>query len=289
MTSEIIPRPAFDHSYRSIDGDAAYKKFETLGFSLNPDPVIHPGRLRCQFLHFLSPSGTLVYLEFLFRDEALALDADKPEDPMTHAGFALKVAKDLRQVFDEYQKDLPTLNPKFEHRNYDIKADAKLMLPGWNFLTFENPPIQDIEVWLIEYEPVPGRTEAELVSVREKFRKMTEHPNTARRILGFLWKSPEEKELEAFASVSRSLASRRELALEGGTTLRFIQESDPLFNLFRSKQNTFLAVIIGVDSLQTFIESVGAEDVLEIFGRMAVRVKLDDSSWDIIAVDGNVL
>lgn len=166
MTDESMPRPSFDHCYRSIADDSVYKNFERLGFKLNPDPVIHPGRLKCQFLHFLSPAGTSVYLEFLFRDHTLPMSSEKPEEPMIHAGFALKVGKDLHQVFGEYQNDQPQLKPKFEHRNYKIDSNPSLNLPGWNFLTFENAPVPDVEVWLIEYEPIPGRTEAELQALR---------------------------------------------------------------------------------------------------------------------------
>lgn len=285
IKDERIPRPAFDHCYRTIQGDDVFKGLAARGFLLNPDPVIHPGRLKCQFLHFLSPENSIVYLEFIFRDKTLPKSFEGPEEEPMHAGFAMRVAEDLGQVFKRYESDHVGLKPNFVHRNYERTSDENAQLPGWNFLTFMNQPIDDTEVWLIEYERIPNRSELEILARRQQFMKMCEHPNSARRILGFLWRGQTLDDFSKFAEVSLAEVSDQKFFLEGGTFVRVVDESAALFEHFESKRGSFLAVVIGVDSFGTFAEVANPDDIFEMFGRQAARIKLDNASWDIVAVE----
>lgn len=283
MTDQRIPRPTFDHCYRTIEGDHVYKGLQARGFLLNPEPVIHPGRLKCQFLHFRSPVDKFSYLEFLFKDETLPPAG--PEEDLMHAGFALKIDKDLAQVFSVFQSDFDWLKPKLEHRNYERTADESIRLPGWNFLTFEQQPIDDTEVWIIEYEPRPSLTEEDLKERRRRALALCDHPNSARYILGFIWDGREARDFGHFAALSFSEFSDRSLCLEGGTSIRIVQEGAAESAYFQDKSGTFLAVVIGVESLEFFVRKANPDDMVEVFGMKGARIKLGKDSWDIIAIE----
>lgn len=283
MPDQRIPRPVFDHCYRSIEEDSEYKALQGRGFLLNPDPVIHPGRLKCQFLHFRSPVEKFSYLEFLFKDETL-----QPvglEEEMMHAGFALKMDKDLGEVFSLFQSDFDWLKPKFEHRNYERTADESQRLPGWNFLTFDQQPIDDIDVWIIEYEPRPNLTEEVLQERLRRALALCDHPNSARYILGFIWDGRKTSNLGAFTKLSFSESAERSLRLEGGTSIRIVEEGAAESRYFQGKSGTFLAVVIGVESLDTFVREANPDDMVEIFGMKGARIRFGGSSWDIIAIE----
>lgn len=283
MTDKRIPRPVFDHCYRSIVGDSVYKALQGRGFLLNPEPIIHPGRLKCQFLHFRSPVGKFSYLEFLFKDETL--QPAGPEEELIHAGFALKIDKDLGEVFSVFKRDFEWLKPKFEHRNYDRAAAENQRLPGWNFLTFERQPIDDIEVWIIEYEPRPSLSEEDLNERRSRALALCDHPNSARSILGFIWDGRKTSDLGNFAKLSFSESADRSLRLEGGTSIRLVEEDAAERRYFQDKAGTFLAVVIGVESLETFVREANPDDMVEIFGMRGARIRFGGDSWDIVAVE----
>lgn len=283
MTDQGIPRPVFDHCYRSIEGDSVYKALQGRGFLLNPEPAIHPGRLKCQFLHFRSPAEKFSYLEFLFRDETL--QSAGHEEELIHAGFALKIEQDLGDVFSVFKRNFDWLKPKFEHRNYDRTADESQRLPGWNFLTFEEQPVDDMEVWIIEYEPRPSLTEEILQERRRRALALCDHPNSARYILGFIWDGRKTRDLGDFAKLSFSESADRTLRLEGGTSIRIVEEGAAESRYFQDKTGTFLAVVIGVKSLDTFVREANPDDMVEVFGMKGARIRLEGDSWDIIAIE----
>ncbi|HET9241229.1 MAG TPA: hypothetical protein VFO10_28450 [Oligoflexus sp.] len=283
MTDQLIPRPVFDHCYRSIEGDSVYKELQERGFLLNPEPIIHPGRLKCQFLHFRSPVDKFSYLEFLFRDGTL--QPAGPEEELIHAGFALKIDRNLDEVFSVFKRDFDWLKPKFEHRNYDRAADESQRLPGWNFLTFEQQPIDDIEVWIIEYEQRLSLAEEELKERRRRALALCDHPNSARYILGFIWDGRQSKDFDNFAKLSFAKSSNASLRLEGGTSIRIVQEGATERRYFRDKTGTFLAVVIGVESLDSFVREANPDDMVEVFGMKGARIRLGRDSWDIVAVE----
>lgn len=282
---KLVERPAFDHCYRSISGDKVFQNFSERGFKLNPEPVIHPERRKCQFIHFLSPAGSVVYLEFIFRD--LTLPKLGPEKDVKHAGFALRGSGDLRLAFDQKQEAYPHLNPMFVHRNYYRTDNEDEKLPGWNFITYGNPPVPGIEVWQIEYEPIPGRSAEEIEKLRKETRDLAQHPNGAKRVIGFIWKCSSLSEFNDFAKISGSALSDNRISLEGGTSIICLREADQEFCRFRSKVGRFLSVMIEVESLDRFVDYSKPEDVFEIFGRKAARIRLDDYSWDILAFETN--
>lgn len=54
---------------------------------------------------------------------------------------------------------------------------------------------------------------------------------------------------------------------------------------FLDKTGTFLAVVIGVESLETFVRAANPDHMVEVFGMNGARIRLGKDSWDIVAIE----
>jgi len=157
----------FGHGY----GSSHFSKIEQLGFVFRPEVSFFDGAQSCHFIDFeFGPSLELIevtdeeaYIEFV------------PEGMIPYCpGISLLLPRGSSRSLGDFANGFAYLQPYSLHYNYDGTQDPRK--PGWNYLNFRSPIVQDTFIWLTEPdEPRPIKSVA------------PSHPNSVQGVLGLVF------------------------------------------------------------------------------------------------------
>lgn len=131
-----------DHCYNIDQNHKFLKKLEKIGFTLDKNMMEHPGKAYCRFIMFRGENPRKrFYLEFV----SIGKGGSQISTPGLSLGYETKLSKFHKTI----NKEFPA---KYWHKNFEWKINNEDHLPGWNFIEFKKPIIQNINTWFTEYE-----------------------------------------------------------------------------------------------------------------------------------------
>jgi len=140
-----------DHVYTEDQNFSFFEKLKGFGFTDMNREVEHPGKHFCQFIAFAAATRRgHQYLEFISVKEG--------GSRVETCGVSFGTENDLEDVFRNYLENKEKFKAKITHKNYLWKTDNISILPGWNFLVFEELRLDGILPWVTEYQSDSSRT-----------------------------------------------------------------------------------------------------------------------------------
>ena len=210
--------------------------------------------------------------------------ADEPqmfEKSLNQIGYSIRASSALKA----YSASIPPdFDPEYVHKNYDWIKNSTDYLPGWNFVSFKKELVQDLYVWLTEYEPSEEKERNNPFDPEEYA-----HKNTAKHILGHL-SNFEQEDFENFIKVTNATIDTQNSAIVLSDVCKIWFDAHKYCDkdLFATKCRPLWAVIIGCEDLNTFKEFAKPDYETKIHGKLAYGLKFPDYGYDIIAVDLNI-
>ncbi len=232
----------FDHCYRKILDEEIYFSLGNRGFLVSDRTVEHEDQQISRFIkfpkRFASPTPPRYqYLEFTVQP----LVNDKEQASDRQPGFSLGFTADLLGFARDNAKVIAELSGEYSHKNYDWQNSTDRR-PGWNFITFMKPLIENIYVWATEYEKRPGIPPAEIPPI---------HPNGVDHFLGVLWQV-DATEIQALNKICNGNFSDGCLTL--GDKSSIFYGMDDLKILPSDDHRAFAAAIFTCRNWQKFVE-----------------------------------
>jgi hypothetical protein len=243
--------------------DRDIEQLQSMGFSIRPRVSWYAGSQKLRFIDFSEgPSLELIEVE----DEQDYFDF-LPAGMVPYCpGINLVLAEKTTKGLQGFQEEFKDWGPYSFHVNYDGSEDPGK--PGWSYLNFEVPVVQDTFIWLTEREePQPERN------------LVTDHPNKASVVSGLVFDLPEAD----LHDLSRLVG---EEIVEGGFEIDGVKIfSKDAFNCSKKiagKKFPLIAVIVETESLRYFhdLEDV-AEEIL-CSSKPTLYIPLNEMSWDLI-------
>jgi hypothetical protein len=249
----------YGHGY----GPSDLSKMEQLGFVFRPQVPIFDGAQACHFIDFASgPSLELIevtdegaYLEFV------------PEGMIPYCpGISLILPAESPPSLGEFAEEFADLRRYSLHHNYDGTQDPRM--PGWNYLNFAAPIVQDTFIWLSEPdEPRPAKATA------------PSHPNGVQGVLGLVF-DLDPTALDTLWRLADAESPEEGLRL-GGVGVWTTGDAGGVAN---AEEKTFplVAVVVEAKSLDYF-ERCGDLTRRVVFrSNPAILVSTNHLSWDLI-------
>lgn len=276
--NEDVSKLKFDHTYIKIDEKEVFDDLVSRGFTPKEEEAYHPG-VHCRFIKLGAE-----YLEFCqFIDWQAYRARFDPETLTTmkrtdfyRPGLSLKSESQLKLLHQKLNKQ--GLATEFSHRNYDWQNDElqeykeKPNRKGWNFLHFQEPLLDTVNFWITEYESTPER---------EKRKQNYTHANSAQKVSGLVF--DRRADLSRLKSLTR--VQKNEDYIEFAGQRVYLVDRNEFNGLFKNKWSNYLAVVIKVDSLATFVNQAKPEEFISLAGKKAAVIRMKDSMWDILAVE----
>ena len=242
----------FDHCYTPDQNHRFLKRLESLGFTLNPDTVEHPGKSFCRFIMFRCPeiSGRkFQYLEFIH------IGAKKPR---SYSGLLLGYAGSLKKFAEKLTS---RIDVEFTHKNYNWKENSKDYLPGWNFLSFKNIGIRTMHTYFVQYEKGAKRHK----------RPVQKHSNGVESIYAVEFEVDKR---------GRSFFQK----IFGSRWGEKIKAQNVLFSFTVGKRNDIRRVILKSKNIDKFIASYDIDEEIVWNGRRGALIKNPSNKWDIVVI-----
>jgi hypothetical protein len=279
QSSSVNTQMLFDHTNQISKDGEVFRKLLGKGFTGSERKVNYPGQQKCEFILFRTVPEQLTYLEFFHHDPSLPKDeVEFGKDPRDlWPGFSLKASRNLEDFFKSRKSDFAEYKPYFEHKNYNWSEDNKSRLPGWNFLKFDNDPVDGIVLWVTEYEKRSTPMSQEPIV----------HANHAKGIVGMIWKNVSPKQRSDLQEITMGQNEGERLVLADGTWIHFVDESSALSRTLGEKNSPYLAVVLAVDSMSEFKRVAKPDLITQFQGQDAAIIKLG-AGWDIIALEKGV-
>lgn len=252
----------YGHGF-GVDG---VRDLERTGFVIRPQTSRFPGAQLCRFIDFEEgPSLELIEVE----DNRSYVDflpvGMKPYAP----GISLLLPDDARMGFPDYESKFASLRPYRQHFNYD--GTEKPAKPGWSYLNFSLPLIEETFVWLTQLDlPRPYRP------------KPAAQVNGVRRMTGLVF-DLDARALERFAAVAGSGRSGGTLTVDGVA----VWPRDALAQPVPRGMKIFplVAVVLEAESLNDLPRSLRAGRETAFLSRPAIRLPTNDLSWDLLITE----
>lgn len=241
----------FDHCYTTDPSFKFRSKLGKAGFHLDQSQVEHPNKMFCKFIYFRSRiHKENYYLEFVNNRGPKKL----------HTGFSLSSKNKLKNSLTS----LKSLNPKYDHKNYDWKENSKDVLPGWNFVTFPKRKSQ-LHIWLTEYEKFNFK------SKKSKSKTNTTNPNGVQSLEGFYY-DLSKNDFKLFTKLLGD-SKKNYFKLQNGiklfydlaktTKMKSVVVSTKKYNLFKKKYKyDFIAKVGKIEGLMILNPSTGWDIVV---------------------------
>ncbi len=252
----------FGHGFDS----ASMASLEGLGFAIRPGTSHFAGAQAMRFIDFeRGPS-----LELIEVTDPKAYAAFVPEGMAPYCpGINLLVRGEAESRLVAFAEAFAELRPYRLHVNYDGSSEAGK--PGWNYLNFGIPVLQDTFVWLTTLdEPHPSPA------------KVTAHPNGAAEVRG-LWL---DVQADALEPLSRLVGGDvRDGALDVGGVKLWSRESKLEVSEVSAKRFPLALVVLETNKLQKREE--GAEGIEKTLfnSQPATHVRTNPLSWDLVLVE----
>jgi hypothetical protein len=236
---------------------------EKLGFKLSPQVSRYAGSQTCRFIDFeCGPSLELIevenqkkYLDFLPR----GMKAYCP-------GVNLVLPTRPKSTLEHYEEKFSNLRPYTLHFGYDGSTEQGK--PGWNYLNFETPIVQDTFIWLTKLEtPIPKKT------------KILNHTNRTKKILGLIF-NLEPNALQELSALLKNEAKKDTLSIDGVK----IWSKKILDKLPRKTTKLFPlhAIVLETDGAGfDYLKKVDAVKQISFNNQPALRIETNRLSWDI--------
>jgi hypothetical protein len=184
----------FDHCYSIDEGHNFLNILEGMGFVADHRVTEHPN-VMCKFIFFKNNR----YIEFVHKLSG--------SETFTPSGFSFGYSDSINTFKEELETNT-TLKTSLVHKNYDWKNNDNDLLPGWDYLNFENTNFPLLHLWFTQYGPRPNST-----------FDVPVHPNGATEILGHNFIV--NKEGRDFFSTLLNQKIQDEIILNDGTVLHF--------------------------------------------------------------------
>lgn len=243
----------FDHCYTKDVGHRFLARMGRAGFTLDPNPVEHPGRHVCRFIPFSRP-GSLEkqYLEFI----------SLPRGKVLRPGLSFSSDGPLSRHFARIRRN--RLRPTWTHRNYDWKANGPTPRRlGWNFVNFRVRSTA-VKIWLTEYERPDGKP--------PRWKVPPRHANGALGVVGLVF--------EANAAGRRYFSGVLGRGVDG--TLRL--PCGTLLELIPARKTRFAGVVVKCRDLSRFIRRAKPDAVFLRDGKRTAVFKNPTGAWDVFVV-----
>ncbi len=231
----------FDHVFAGlVDSPDDFTDLAKLGFTLGANTTDHPGTQTCRFVYFRGRSNVRdpVYAEYCMVADEAAFDAtyeaDVPRWIRRGPAVSFAVSSNLAQFTTELRDAHPDLELELSHRNYDWKENKDPNAPGWNFLHFAEPLLDQTDVWLTEYEPRPDPQKREESEV---------HANTTRHILGFVHLSDGVAGEMPITQLPGVEEQQGVVVFNDGTKIWILQANRKEHPAFREKEFALAAIV----------------------------------------------
>jgi hypothetical protein len=234
-----------------------------MGFHFRPRVSRFAGS---QVLHFVDfhegPS-----LEFIQVENENEYDEFLPEGMVPYCpGINLIPPDDPSRGLESLQDELSEWSPYSKHVNYD--GVEELGKPGWNYLNFEIPIVQDTFIWFTESEePKP------------RIHKATNHPNKVDRVIGLTFNLDEGEVL----SLARIIGSEfKQGTLDIGGVRAFSRESFHCSKELPDKKFPLVNIILKADPVDSLQATKGLVEDIDCFSKPARYIQMNELCWDLI-------
>ncbi len=247
-------------------GVDAVRDLERAGFVTRPQSSRFPGAQLCRFIDFEEgPSLELIEVE----DDRAYVDfapmGMKPYAP----GISLLLPEDARVGFPDFEERFAKLRPYRHHINYD--GTEKPFKPGWNYLNFSLPVVEETFVWLTQLDlPRPYRP------------KPAAQVNGVRRVTGLVFDLPAQA-LERLAAVAGIKLSGDTMTVDGVRVWSRDALAEPVPRGI--KVFPLVAVVLEAESLTDLPRSVRERGEASFLSRPAIRLPTNDLSWDVLITE----
>jgi hypothetical protein len=243
--------------------DQHVEKLQLMGFSIRPQVSRFAGSQVLRFIDF----PELPSLEFIEVENERDYLAFLPKGMVPYCpGINLVLSKSAPTGLKGYQSKFKAWGPYSLHVNYDGSDDPGK--PGWNYLNFEIPVVQDTFLWLTEREePQPSRN------------MVATHPNKVNRVTGLVFDIEQDELLDLSQLVG---VESVEGALEIDAVKIFSRNAFDCSKKIANKEFPLIAVVVKAERLNNSRAIDNELEEIHCFSKPSVYISTNELSWDLI-------
>lgn len=282
-------RLGFDHSNVIVKDDRLLDNLARQGFLIYPHKKIHFGCLESSFILFsagdlFSRRAKYQYLEIskvtnakLYRELFQADGIYRPSaNQLYRPGISLKVDADLRDFFNMTKKRFSRYGPELSKLPYRDRPSRGKEPLGWTLYHFAKDPVKQASCWITENDSVHQN--------KPKGDKYVNHPNTASKIRGFLWRAAGSESIH-FMKALGARSKGNILSLDDGLNFYGLRGSNSLTLISRKKKTQLTAVLLECSSLREYLRLSPKSKPVQICGTSAAHLRTGPWAWDLLVFE----
>ncbi len=257
-----------DNMYGHGFDRAQVSRLEALGFSIRPQLTTFLGTQLCRFVDF--PHGPSL--------ELIEVEDDRAYQDFVPAGMApycpgisLELPRDSPATLADYEIEFRQLHPYVLHVNYDGSVNPPQ--PGWNYLNFAIPVVQNTFIWLTGYdEPRPAPIQGSV------------QPNGVEGVAGLVFDLGVEN-LKGLRYLLHEPFVDGTLPASGGLTVWSTRALDD-FPALAEKTFPLVAIILKAKTLDFFADRGDHVRRVTFRSQPAILIETNRLSWDLVITAG---
>jgi hypothetical protein len=239
------------------------ERLRSLGFSVPSKFSRYMGAQLCRFVRF--PEGPS--LELIEIENETEYDEFIPEGMVPYCpGISLNLSEGSEKGIAHYQQDFRHLRPYVLHMNYDGSLEPRK--PGWNYLNFGIPVVEDTFLWLTESEEPRGAK-----------KRAPSQPNGVSGVVGLLFNLAPEKLAELAKLVGAQIVDG---AFDIGGV--HIWSTDSIAGPRQTAEKRFPLIAVALQAAQLGHFQGKQEGVREttFLSKPSIYIETNELSWDLI-------